>query len=230
MIGFCAFGYRFNNFYLDNAHPFVEQMADVLIEAGRRSNRPDIENKLRVFSAAKLNDNVAKMHRVCDEIIEDRIANPQPDAEDLLNPMLNGVDKETGEKMTKESVRFNMVTFLVAGHETTSGTLSFLFYHLLKNPEKYLKAQKEVDDVIGSAPLEMKHISQLVYIKFALYEALRYMGPIAMAMKHALKPTKIAASLSSTKNCTWLTNCVGKVCSSTRGSDIVELPWPTLRP
>ena len=42
-----------------------------------------------------------------------------------------------------------MVTFLAAGHETTSGTLSFLFYNLLKNPEKLQKAQQEVDQVLG---------------------------------------------------------------------------------
>ena len=42
-----------------------------------------------------------------------------------------------------------MVTFLVAGHETTSGTLSFLFYNLLKYPETLQKAQQEVDQVLG---------------------------------------------------------------------------------
>jgi cytochrome P450/NADPH-cytochrome P450 reductase len=45
--------------------------------------------------------------------------------------------------MTQESVRSNMVTFLVAGHETTSGTLGFLSYHLLKNPDKYLRLSKK---------------------------------------------------------------------------------------
>jgi cytochrome P450/NADPH-cytochrome P450 reductase len=128
MIGLCAFGYRFNNFYSPTPHPFVGQMADVLLECGRRANRLALETKLRVFSAAKLNSDVAKMHALCDEIIADRIANPQQDAQDLLNPMLNGIDPQTGEKMTRDSVRYNMVTFLVAGHETTSGTLSFLFY------------------------------------------------------------------------------------------------------
>ena len=42
-----------------------------------------------------------------------------------------------------------MVTFLAAGHETTSGTLSFLFYNLLKYPETLQKAQQEVDQVLG---------------------------------------------------------------------------------
>lgn len=128
MIGLCAFGFRFNNFYLPEPHPFVGQMANVLLECGRRSNRLSVENKLRIFSAAKLHGDIAKMHALCDEIIAERIANPQPEARDLLNTMLNGVDPETGENMTRESIRFNMVTFLVAGHETTSGTLGFLFY------------------------------------------------------------------------------------------------------
>jgi cytochrome P450/NADPH-cytochrome P450 reductase len=195
MIGLCAFGFRFNNFYSEHPHPFVEQMSDVLLEAGRRSGRLGIENKLRIFATAKLGENVKQMHDLCDEIIRDRIAHPQPDAQDLLNPMLEGIDKETGEKMTKESVRFNMVTFLVAGHETTSGTLGFLFYHLLKNPDKYLRAQQEVDDVLGDRALEAKDISRLVYIKFAIYEALRFLGPIGLNAKHAIKPTKIAVSL-----------------------------------
>jgi cytochrome P450/NADPH-cytochrome P450 reductase len=194
VIGLCAFGYRFNNFYSEHSHPFVEQMGDVLVEAGRRATRLGIENKLRIFSAAKLQDNVKQMHDLCDKIINDRIAHPQPDAKDLLNPMLEGIDKETGEKMTTESVRFNMVTFLVAGHETTSGTLGFLFYHLLKNPEKYLRAQQEVDEVLGDRSIEAKDIPRFIYIKFAIYEALRYMGPIALNAKHALKPTKIAVS------------------------------------
>jgi cytochrome P450/NADPH-cytochrome P450 reductase len=68
---------------------------------------------------------------------------------------------------------------------------------LLKNPEKYLRAQKEVDELLGDGPLEAKHIPQLVYIKFAIFEALRFLGPIGINAKQALKPTKIAVSLMS---------------------------------
>lgn len=39
-----------------------------------------------------------------------------------------------------------------------------------------MAAQREVDEVIGDGPLEPKHLSQLVYVKYAIYEALRYMG------------------------------------------------------
>lgn len=51
-----------------------------------------------------------------------------------------------------------------AGHETTSGTLSFAFYRLLKNPDSYRKVQEEVDEVIGKGPIKVEHISKLPYI------------------------------------------------------------------
>jgi cytochrome P450/NADPH-cytochrome P450 reductase len=85
IIGLCAFGFRFNNFYAEHSHPFVEQMAEVLIESGRRGNRLALETKLRIFAAARLEDNVKKMHDLCDDIIADRITHPQPDALDLLS-------------------------------------------------------------------------------------------------------------------------------------------------
>ncbi|KAF2730502.1 cytochrome P450 [Polyplosphaeria fusca] len=192
VIGLAAFGYRFNNFYRENAHPFVTQMADVLLECGKRANRTGIENALRVFSAQENAANIKAMQSLCDEIVADRKKNPQPELNDLLNPMLENTDPVTGEKMSDELIRNNLCTFLVAGHETTSGTLGFLFYHLLKNPDKYMKLQKEVDEVLGDGPFEAKHVSQLPYLKFCIYETLRYMGPIATPGKHAIKPTLIA--------------------------------------
>lgn len=123
MIGLCAFGFRFNNFYSEHSHPFVTQMTDVLVESGKRATRFDIENRLRIFSAAQNLENVKAMHALCDEIIQDRIDHPQPDSIDLLNPMLYGKDPVTGEKMSLENVRHNMVTFLVS-FDAFSGNVS----------------------------------------------------------------------------------------------------------
>ena len=48
--------------------------------------------------------------------------------------MLDGVDKQTGEGLDDVNIRYQIVTFLVAGHETTSGLLSFAIYYLLQQP------------------------------------------------------------------------------------------------
>ena len=42
--------------------------------------------------------------------------------------MLHVQDPETGEKLDDENIRFQIITFLIAGHETTSGLLSFAIY------------------------------------------------------------------------------------------------------
>jgi cytochrome P450/NADPH-cytochrome P450 reductase len=67
----------------------------------------------------------------------------------------------------------NMITFLIAGHETTSGLLSFTFYYLLKNPAAYEKAQQEVDNLVGKGPITVDHLTKLPYLNAVLRESLR---------------------------------------------------------
>ncbi|TAQ85754.1 hypothetical protein B7494_g5932 [Chlorociboria aeruginascens] len=179
-IGLCAFSYRFNEFYSDHAHPFAQQMAAVLLESGRRASRTSVEKQIRIWSERERQENVSKMHNLADEIVAERRKNPQPDKKDLLNTMITAVDRETGQKLSDENIRFNMITFLVAGHETTSGTLSFCYYNLLKNPEKLHKAQQEVDEVVGNDVLQIEHLPKLTYIDACIKETLRLSSPIGI--------------------------------------------------
>ena len=66
-----------------------------------------------------------------------------------------------------------MITFLIAGHETTSGMLSLLWYYMLKSPEAYRKAQEEVDRVIGTRSIQYEDLNKLPYINAMLRETLR---------------------------------------------------------
>jgi cytochrome P450/NADPH-cytochrome P450 reductase len=66
-----------------------------------------------------------------------------------------------------------MITFLIAGHETTSGLLSFTFYYLLKSPAAYEKAQQEVDHIIGKGPITVEQLSKLPYLNAVLRESIR---------------------------------------------------------
>jgi hypothetical protein len=113
VIGLCGFGYRFNSFYRDEIHPFAQEMGAALIEAGKRANRPLIENYLRRGSAEELQKNIQSMWKLCDELVAERKRNPQPGARDLLDTMLSASDPQTGERLSDENIRFNMVTFLV---------------------------------------------------------------------------------------------------------------------
>ncbi|TGJ85736.1 hypothetical protein E0Z10_g3030 [Xylaria hypoxylon] len=200
MIGLCGYGYRFNSFYRDEIHPFAKDMAAALIEAGKRANRPAVENYLRIKSAEELNNNIQSMWKLCDDLVAERKRNPKPEARDLLNTMLNSSDPQTGEKLSDENIRFNMVTLLVAGHETTSGTLSFLFYLLLKNPETYHKAQKEVDEVLGDGLLTLEHLPKFKYIEAAIRETMRFQGPIGILNISAIEDTIIGGKYRVSAN------------------------------
>lgn len=63
--------------------------------------------------------------------------------------------------------------------------MSFLFYHLLHNPETYHKAQQEVDEVLGSDNITIDHIPKFKYIAAAIKETLRFQGPIAMISRRS---------------------------------------------
>ena len=99
-----------------------------------------------------------------------------PTKPDLLGYMLSGVDRQSGERLDDVNIRYQMNTFLIAGHETTSGMLSFAIYFLLNNPHVLQKAYEEVDRVLGrdiNAKPTAQQVNQLVYIGQILKESLR---------------------------------------------------------
>lgn len=112
-IALAAFNHRFNNFYTEATHPFLTEMVEVLKEAGKRGNSGRIQTQMRFMSAATFDKDIKAMHKLCDDIVEERIKDPKPEVNDLLNIMLNSKDPETGEKLTPENIRQQMNTFLV---------------------------------------------------------------------------------------------------------------------
>ena len=173
-IALCAFDYRFNSFYQNEMHPFVAAMVDALEEAGQRGRRPQMVSNLMVGTRRRYEADQELLARVAEQLIAERRSDPQgAGKDDLLNVMLNGVDPVSGEKLSDENIRYQMVTFLIAGHETTSGLLSFACYLLLKNPEAMLKARAIVDEVLGDEMPRVEHLAQLRYIEQILMESLR---------------------------------------------------------
>ncbi|KAK6063914.1 cytochrome P450 [Seiridium cupressi] len=171
-LALCAMGYRFNSFYTRELHPFVEAMGDFLTEAGTRAQRPPLPAFFYRNQEAKFWADIEILRKTAQEVLEERKSGDS-DRKDLLAAMLKGNDPRSGETMTDQSIIDNLITFLIAGHETTSGLLSFAFYELLKNPAEYRKAQQEVDKVV-------EHMSKLSYISAILRETLRLQSPIAM--------------------------------------------------
>ncbi|KAG8773913.1 hypothetical protein FRC12_002252, partial [Ceratobasidium sp. 428] len=177
-ISFCAYNYRLNNFYSLEDPPFVKAMGDYLVESLMRSRRPSIVTAVSYGAKAKYAEDIAIMQKLASEIIEDRKKHPI-EKKDLLNAMLLGKDPVTGQGLTDKNIQAQMLTFLIAGHETTSGMLSFAMTHILSIPKVYAQVRQEVDSVLGKEPMKPEHLSKLPYITAVLRETLRVTPSIA---------------------------------------------------
>jgi cytochrome P450/NADPH-cytochrome P450 reductase len=174
-IGVCGFGYRFNSFYREDFHPFIAALTRTLETTQKLRGIPG-EKLLKRQQIEQLHVDARYMNNLVDEIIAERRNTGGDGPEDLLDFMLSGRDALTGERLSDENIRFQINTFLIAGHETTSGLLSFTLYYLLKNRDVLKRAYAEVDEVLGrniDQTPTLKQIGQLPYIRAILLEALR---------------------------------------------------------
>jgi cytochrome P450/NADPH-cytochrome P450 reductase len=180
-IGLCGFDYRFNSFYRRDYHPFVESLVRSLETIMMIRGLP-LENLWMQKRRRDLAGDVAFMNKMVDEIVAERRKNAAAaeDKKDMLGAMMTGVDRVTGEQLDDVNIRYQINTFLIAGHETTSGLLSCTLYALLKHPEVLRKACEEVDRVLGpdtEAKPTYQQVTQLTYITQILKEALRLWPP-----------------------------------------------------
>lgn len=173
-IALCSMDFRFNSFYSENLHPFIAAMSGFLVESGIRFRRPGFAKIFFRAAQKQFDSDIELMRETSRDVIKARRANPDHKGKDLLSAMLDATDPVSGQKMSDESIIDNLITFLVAGHETTSGTLSFAFYNLLKNPEAYQKAQQEVDEIFGREPITVDKLFKMQYIPGVSHTTCRY--------------------------------------------------------
>lgn len=172
-IALCGFGYRFDSFASPQLHPFLQQMVRVLDEAMGRLTRLRAVTRLRFAANRRYEQDIAAMHALVDEVIRARKARPG-EARDLLGLMLEAADPVTGEKLDDENIRYQVITFLIAGHETTSGLLSFAIHLLITHPQVLAQARDEVDAVLpgGRDPVN-DDLAKLQVVDRVIKETLR---------------------------------------------------------
>lgn len=214
-IALCGFDYRFNSFYQEEMHPFIDGMVRSLREALERVQRLPLQHKLMFGKHRQYEQDIADMNALVDAVIQERKESGEELAakKDLLSLMLSGVERATGETLDDLNIRYQVITFLIAGHETTSGLLSFATYFLLKHPAVLAKAYAEVDRVLGADLAVTPTYEQM--------HGLRYLGQI---LKETLRiwPTAPAFSLYPHED-----TLIGNGYRIPKGQDLIVLV-PTL--
>ncbi|GGX30147.1 cytochrome P450 [Streptomyces lomondensis] len=188
-----GFGHDFGSFERSRPHPFVTAMVGTLTYAQRLNTVPFPLAPLLLRGASRRNAaDIAYLNRTVDELVRARRAGG-PGGGDLLDRMLETAHPETGERLEPRNVRRQVITFLVAGHETTSGALSFALHYLSRHPEVAARARAEVDRVWGDAAAPAyEQVARLRYVRRVLDESLRLWPTAPAFAREATEDTVLA--------------------------------------
>ncbi|MEV0123117.1 cytochrome P450 [Streptomyces sp. NPDC050703] len=170
-----GFGHDFGSFERAAPHPFVTAMVGTLSFAQRRNVVPPLLSPLLRRANRRNDADMAHLNRTVDAVVAARRASGGSGAHgDLLDRMLDVAHPETGERLSAENIRRQVITFLVAGHETTSGALSFALHYLSRSPDVLARARAEVDEVWGrDGEPAYEQVAKLRYLRRVLDESLR---------------------------------------------------------
>lgn len=189
-----GFGHDFGSFERSRPHPFVSAMVGTLSYAQRLNTVPAPLAPYLLRSASRRNEaDMAHLNRTVDDLVRARRAGDGGGSGDLLDRMLETAHPRTGERLSAQNVRRQVITFLVAGHETTSGALSFALHYLSRHPEVAARARAEVDAVWGDTELPgYDQVARLRYVRRVLDESLRLWPTAPAFAREAREDTLLA--------------------------------------
>jgi cytochrome P450 len=114
------------------------------------------------------------------------------DTGDLLSMLLSARDEDTGEGMTDQQARDEVMTLLIAGHETTANTLIWAWYLLSQHPDVENKLHAELATVLGGKAPTVDQLPQLTYTTMVLQETLRLYPPAWILSRKALADDELS--------------------------------------
>jgi cytochrome P450 len=155
----------------------ISQAADILVRnmTGARLLMPSFARFLPAPGTWEMRRAVRQLDETVYRIIDRRRQNGQ-DSGDLLSMLLEARD-EDGSRMDNRQVRDEVLTFLMAGHETTALALSWAWHLLAENPDADQRLRDELDCVLGGRVPTISDLPLLKYSEGVIKEALRLYPP-----------------------------------------------------
>ncbi|HEU4728455.1 MAG TPA: cytochrome P450 [Kofleriaceae bacterium] len=108
------------------------------------------------------------------------------DRGDVLSMLLMARDEDDGTGLTDRQVRDEVMTLLLAGHETTANTLTWTWYELGKHPEVLARLEAEVQRVLGTRTATADDLPELPWTAAVIDEAMRLHPPAYVVAREAL--------------------------------------------
>ncbi|KAG4925453.1 hypothetical protein JHK87_050993 [Glycine soja] len=177
----------------EKSHEFMNIIRGIMEEIGR-PNVADLFPILRPLDPqrvlARTTNYFKRLLKIIDEIIEERMpsrvskSNHSKVCKDVLDSLLNDIE-ETGSLLSRNEMLHLFLDLLVAGVDTTSSTVEWIMAELLRNPDKLVKARKELSKAIGKdVTLEESQILKLPFLQAVVKETLRLHPPGPLLVPH----------------------------------------------
>jgi cytochrome P450 len=126
--------------------------------------------------------------------IVDRLAadgTTRPDSDDIISRLLDSIRQEEDPRVGRTRMRDELVTLLLAGHETTASTMSWALYLLDQHPEAWDRIHDEAVQVLGQGPLDVEALHRLTFTTRVLQETLRLYPPVWLLPRIAKEEDEI---------------------------------------
>lgn len=127
-----------------------------------------------------------------DEVVYRLIADGRrtgTDRGDVLSMLLMAA--EDGQRLTDREVRDEVMTLLLAGHETTANALTWTWYELGRHPAVLARLEDELRRVLGDRPVTVEDLPALPYNLAVIEEAMRIHPPVYMTSREALREVEL---------------------------------------
>eukprot|EP00536_Pseudo-nitzschia_multiseries_P010428 jgi/Psemu1/242952/estExt_Genewise1.C_3180055 len=186
IIGKSVFNYEFGS--VTNESPVIKAVYSALVEAEHRSMTPapywdlPLANQL-VPRLRKFNSDIDLLNDVLNELIQGaKKTRSEADIEQLESrnyaeakdpSMLRFLVDMRGADIDNKQLRDDLMTMLVAGHETTAAVLTWSLFEISKNPEIKAKILEEIDRVVGDRHPTYEDIKEMKYTRLVIAETLR---------------------------------------------------------
>ncbi|MBB2910360.1 cytochrome P450 [Streptosporangium becharense] len=170
----------------ERSRKFAEEFVEVNTIVGDFFRFPFPPLSWRTPSRNRLRTLIKEMDGFVSHLIQARTSDDS-ERNDLFTRLLNARDAKTGTGLTPGQLANEILAMIVAGYETSSNSISWIFYQLAEHQEIQRRVQDEVDDVLGGRPPTFDDLPKLTYTGMVIDETLRLFTPAWHTMRHAIE-------------------------------------------
>lgn len=153
-------------------------------------NRPFPPLSIPTPRNRRFQHDIKALDTVVYDILRQRKASGEQN-EDLLSLLMQARDEDTGEGMSDKQLRDEVMTLLIAGHETVANALAWAWYLLSQHPEIEQRLHSELDQQLAGRTPTLEDLSQLPYTKMVFEEAMRLYPPVWIIMRKSTGEDRI---------------------------------------